>query len=798
MRPPRLLLPVLWLLLMAAAVLVLVRARYSADLSAFLPRTPSHSQQLLVEQLRDGLASRLVLIGIEGGDARERAAASLALAHTLRASGVFLSVSDGAAQDAERDRDFLFAHRYVLSNAVDAARFSTDGLRAAIVADIGLLSSPAGALAQSLLRSDPTGETLQVLDTLSGEGAPHHEQGVWSSPDGRRALLIAATRASGSDTDAQARALGLIRTSFAASATATAAPLRLLLAGAPLFAVQARVTIEREAVRLSLLSGTLIVTLLLLVYRSVGTLLLGMLPVMSGALSGVAVVALGFGVVHGVTLGFGVTLIGESVDYSVYLLLQSRPGISPPGRWGSRLVPPQLWPTMALGVLTSVCGFASLLPSAFPGLAQLGLYSISGLLAAALATRLVLPALLPAQLRVRDLAPFGAAAARALARLRVAPLALGCLALACTGVITAHRHRLWNLDLAALSPVSPQAQALDTQLRSELGAPDPGNLVAVLAPDPERLLERTEQVGRQLDTLVAAGVIAGFDSPARYLPSAATQAARRASLPDAPTLRARLVAATASLPVRPTALTEFVQAVDGARQAPPLERAALDGTSFALALDAMLWQEDGQWRALLPLRASASQAAAGAIDVGRVRTALAGYPPGTVEVLNVRQETDALYGGYLQEAIRLSLLGFAAIVLLLLLALRNLRRVARVIAPLLLAVLCVAAMLLAAGTTLGILHLIGLLLIVAVGSNYALFFDRSAADADRAQLPRTLASLLVANASTVIGFGVLAGSSVPVLHALGSTVAPGTALALLFAALLCPRALLQDAPGTRP
>jgi len=164
----------------------------------------------------------------------------------------------------------------------------------------------------------------------------------------------------------------------------------------------------------------------------------------------------------------------------------------------------------------------------------------------------------------------------------------------------------------------------------------------------------------------------------------------------------------------------------------------------------------------------------------------------------VRQETDALYGGYLQEAIRLSLLGFAAIVLLLLLALRNLRRVARVIAPLLLAVLCVAAMLLAAGTTLGILHLIGLLLIVAVGSNYALFFDRSAADADRAQLPRTLASLLVANASTVIGFGVLAGSSVPVLHALGSTVAPGTALALLFAALLCPRALLQDAPGTRP
>jgi predicted exporter len=42
----------------------------------------------------------------------------------------------------------------------------------------------------------------------------------------------------------------------------------------------------------------------------------------------------------------------------------------------------------------------------------------------------------------------------------------------------------------------------------------------------------------------------------------------------------------------------------------------------------------------------------------------------------------------------------------------------------------------------------------------------------------TLKSLLVANASTTIGFGVLAFSSVPVLHALGVTVAPGAILAL--------------------
>jgi len=229
-----------------------------------------------------------------------------------------------------------------------------------------------------------------------------------------------------------------------------------------------------------------------------------------------------------------------------------------------------------------------------------------------------------------------------------------------------------------------------------------------------------------------------------------------------------------------------------ARSAAPLTGADLAGTSFALGADALLWHRDGAWHALLPLRANASAAGvagAGDIDIGRVRTALAPLAPGQVLVMNIKHELDALYGSYLAEAVHLSLAGLAAIVLLLLVALRSAERAARVIAPLLLAVLVVSAGFALSGTRLTILHLIGMLLIVAVGSNYALFFDRRAADRDRSALPLTLASLLIANACTVIGFGVLAFARVPVLSALGATVAPGTLLALLFAALLAPRRL---------
>ena len=72
--------------------------------------------------------------------------------------------------------------------------------------------------------------------------------------------------------------------------------------------------------RLSLLGTMIIVALLFIVYRSFSALVLGTLPIATGILGGIAAVSLAFGVVHGVTLGFGITLIGEAVDSSLFNL----------------------------------------------------------------------------------------------------------------------------------------------------------------------------------------------------------------------------------------------------------------------------------------------------------------------------------------------------------------------------------------------------------------------------------------------------------------------------------------------
>ena len=58
----------LWLVAMAACAALVARADFTADMSAFLPQAPTPEQRLLVDQLSDGLVSRLMLVGIEAAD----------------------------------------------------------------------------------------------------------------------------------------------------------------------------------------------------------------------------------------------------------------------------------------------------------------------------------------------------------------------------------------------------------------------------------------------------------------------------------------------------------------------------------------------------------------------------------------------------------------------------------------------------------------------------------------------------------------------------------------------------------
>jgi predicted exporter len=773
---------VLWLAFLALAAWQISRTSFTADLSAFLPNTADPQQQVLIDQIRSGLPARTLFIGIEGADASTRAAASKALAAALRASGRFDQVSNGDHDAWAGVGRWMVERRYLLSPAVTPERFTPEGLREGINETLSLLGTPAGTALKPLLDQDPTGEVQRIAESMIPVSAPRTQDGVWVSRETAgtppRALLLVSIRGDGADLDGQQAAIESVRQSFSALQVNAQVPgLKLLLSGAPLFSVESRAQIKNEVEWLAV-TGTVLVSLLLLAaFASPTAVAVAMLPVVTGVLAGVVAVSLLFGNVHGMTLGFGSTLIGEAVDYAIYYLIQARGH----GGNGWRQWVRSSWPTVRLGLLTSLCGFAALLFSGFPGLQQLGVFSLAGLVGAVLATRYLLPVLMPDGARGQGLRRPMAAAARAamamLPRTRWLWLAAGAASL----VLVGQRDGLWQAQLSSLSPVPKEALALDASLRADiLGGSDGGAFVVVQGPDAETTLQRAEAASARLETLVNAQRIAGFDSVTRFLPSLQTQQRRQAALPEAAALQAALLAATADGPLRAERLAPFVQAVVQARSLPLATPELARGTALAPLLDALtLRHPDGRWTALLPL-----QPVTGAVDVASVRAALQGLEQ--TQVLDIGGELGHMYSRYLGEARTQAALGGLGVLLVMAVVLRNGRRVLAVSQPLLLAVLLCLGGLALAQVPMGILHLVGLLLVVAVGSNYALFFDMlqhgGTADDD------TLVSLLLANVTTVLGFGLLAGSDIQVLAAIGSVVAPGSLLALVLAAAFAPRA----------
>jgi len=755
-----------WLAIVAASAWWTARhVVFTGDLTAFLPASSGRLERLLVEQLRAGVASRTMLVAIEGGAPPELARFSRELARALAADRRFDYVTNGGAEFTRGARELGLKHRYLLSPTVSAERFSEPSLARALRENLERLATLEGAAFKATLARDPTGE-LRSLAEAAGQGAPASRHGVWFSGDGARALLLAQTSASGMDAVRQQEAADALAGAF--RLTGAGPEYRVSISGPGVFAARTRAAIEHDTRWLTGLAGALVLLILVLAYRSPGPVALSALPVLTGLLVGVAAVGVLFGSVHGITLAFGATLIGEAVDYPSYVFTQRKPGESVLD------ILARVWPTLRLAVLTTVFGSLALLLSSLQGLSQLGVLSMAGVLSAGLVTRWVLPALAPGRgAPPPRVLPFSLVRA-GLAMRRAAWIAWVLLAAALAFIVARH-DRIWDDDLGHLSPLPESARELHQRLSTDLRAPDVGYLLIATAASREAVLEKSERLTLALRGWVAEGVLEGFDLAARYLPSAKTQALRRAALPEAQDLHARLSRALRGLPYRADAFTPFERDVEAARLGPLLTMEDLRGTGLDLKAQSLLATDGGEWHALIPLR--------GMRDAARLRSLAERLPAETrASFLDLKGESDRLIGGYRSQALALAGLGALAIAVLLCFGLRGVRKALRVMLPVYSAIAMTVACLALLGIGLSLFHLVSLLLVLGIGLNYALFFSQAEPGTDSEQ--GTSLALSVCFLTTFAAFGCLATSRIPVLSAIGLTVTLGCALSLLNAMML--------------
>ena len=757
---PRHLLLGIWILVLAALGFAVQRNLVvTSDLRAFMPPPRNADQKLLLDQIGEGPASRLLLLEIAAKrEPFERVfELSHGLAQALRGDARFTRVLNGEVDLATLDPTLL-PYRYLLSPTLDTQNFDADFLRDELQQRVEDLASPAAGMLKPWLARDPTLEMLKLAQRWTPARAPQMRDGVWAAPDGG-ALLLVETAAPAFDPAAQGAAIDALRAKFDALPDSRQAQLEI--SGPGYFSVLVNANTRAEAEWLSGIGTFAFALLLLAAYRHPGALLSAALPIASGALAGIAATAFAFGPIHGITLAFGFTLLGVAQEYPLRLLSHRRAGVSAQQSLAG------VWPLLRLAIASACIAYFAFFASGVSGLQQLAVFTIAGLIVAGFVTRNLLPAVLPARfrdvaeldwlerLRVRlDTAP----------RLRLLPWVL--LVLACAAIGFAPTP-LWQNDLAALTPVPAKLLQREGELRAALGAPDVRYLLVLEANDADGVLALSEKISPQVEKWISDKLVDDIELPSRWLPSLATQKARQAKLPDRAALQAALDRATQDGEFQPDLFAPFVDDVEAARTLPPLTPKTFGASLLGARLNAMLAERGDHALGSLGLATLS-----GVRDADALAKAVAQLG-GDVRLLDLKDASESLVADYRAR------IGIALLVALVLLAaavavaFRDLRRAWHVIAPMSLATLLALAMLRVGGVSLSLFHLVALTLAAGLGLHYALFFERRVDDPAEAR--RTLHATLVCVISAVFVFGLLATSSVPVLRAIGLTVALGVA-----------------------
>jgi predicted exporter len=742
--------------------------KISTDVLDLLPRDERSPEIALVRSLAGEQQARVALFALKfsaATPAAARDAATAAFTTSLSTSPAFAEVTrldDTSARDTlgrevfERRLDLLFpgwlAARRADYDRTDQKTPWPDWLAERTATELeAFLSKPEALAFQELVPSDP----LLLVPALTERVSGFAGAGLAGGGPKDITLIWARTAASPLREEGQ-------KPVFDAVASATSAAQKLAPAttlqwtAVSRFAAESRRRIEAEMSLLNLASLAAVLGVAALCVRHL-LKALHLAPVIFGALLGAWVVTTAvFDRVHVLVFVVGSLLGGVAIDYGFYLYLQPPryPGEPYRERVGRLLRP------LLSSALTTILGFSLLFFSELPLIRQLGVFVSAGLLSALAAALLWF-----AQIEEPTLATRAFIHARVTQpgpRIRLwARIALfGCVAIAVIGPWRLH----WHDDIRELDIPAVDLRANDHAVRTLFGD------------DTERTVYLTR--GKTL-TEARASLEKFITWHAATFPGTALASLGLAT--PAP-------AAWSALPAEVSQLTHFEPALRAA-----LTRHGFDADSFTPFFET--WN---QWRTrpsfpdynevtgglLQRLHGPLALLATHSAETSWFAT-LTEHPPGAEpppELSTVSsgqlESLNGLFTRYRTSALHLSAIGLS-LVGLSVFFIYGLRRGLRIFAVPAGSCLLAFGLLGLAGATLNLFHLLGAFLGVCLSHNYAIF---SAENENQGEAPPP--SIRLSALSTAASFGVLALSHIPVVAALGLTVAIIVLAALLIVELL--------------
>lgn len=745
-----------WLSLLVFSLVYLFSSLHVvSDITQFMPNDHKNKDvQLLLDELQQGSTARLLIISLSGENTKELAQISKQLKAELEKDKNYGLIHNGQQETnlnslINNKYQLLFKYRYLLS---PNASLSRQGLSRSLNERLSELRSGITVF-KSTLSSDPQNHFAQFIYKLKERSNNTRHHGVWFNKEKTAALLLVELNLKKFNLDQQQISLENIEKTI--SQISSNKTIKTNITGAASMAVKTRDAIQSTSKWLSSIALILMSLLFWWSYRSLRLFFIAMLPLISAIIAALTITNIVFHQVHGIIIAFGITLLGVCIDYPVHLFSHHTKSSDPQQTISS------IWPTLRLGVITTALAYLAMLGTGFSGLSQLSIFAITGLIVSLLVTRWIIPFWLTINFTKKE-HQYLSYLSQLSFSFNSKMIAGFSVALFSVLIITANYDSVWSKNISDLSPIPEHVKMLDKNLRNSIGAPDVNHVFLIKDKDSEKLLQRTEDLVIQLNGLKEDKLVKNIFSVTNFIPSQKTQRLNQQQLPDKTQLENNLSAAASALSFKKQFFSPFIHDVKLSKDLAPLTVTQILTTPLSKYIQQDLFFKNNDWVSIIRLT--------GVKNESSLLNWLTKRPDIKNYYLNLRQATSSLMSDYQKTALIRLLLG-SLIISLILIVVRPIKRMGAILLPVILAVLLSISIQVIMGTQLTLFHILALLLIVGIGLDYSLFFDRSWTSLQDYQ--HRLHGIFISASSTLITFGILGFSDIPVLSALGQTVTFG-------------------------
>lgn len=659
-------------------------------------------------------------------------------------------------QQSEQFAQTLYQHRAGLLSQEQRQLLQQQNYDAFLEKSMLQLLSPTLPISEQLLRDDPLllfpQYVMQQSQTVNanismeqGFATLHQAQDDGSTLHAR--LIVLQLLKSPYDIDYQQKTTAWfeqLKSQFSAQ------NIQLLWTGTLAFASAGTQSAKQEISTIGLGSSLGVVLLVLFGFRSLRPLITEFVAVSVGSLLAFAVTHTLFGEVHLMTLVFGASLIGASVDFSFYFMaMQSQQR----DKNGFAILTPLL-PSLFLGLMTTIIGYLFLSITPFPAFKQIAVFSAVGLASAWLTSILLLPRLSPlnAQSALKTLAflPQLRQFFMQKSQRRVLMIAVA-VVVSAMGLAQIQ----FNDDIRNLQSVNPQLTADDQRIRQLFSQQGGSEYFILQAKNAEQLDQLEWQLVQQLSTLQQQGKIQHIQAIAQWI-NPLQQAQDIAQLQRIPQQKLREYAQTMGLNFADVQrwqqhLAEQSRLTLAQFQQHPFAQFALNDTQRIVVVQGIQ-----------------DYAAMEALQNSHVHF---------MQPTRSLSQQFALHRVHAQWLLAGALLSIA----LLLAVLYGRKSVFALMLPVSLALSVTFALQGLLGIELNLFSIMGCFLILGIGVDYAIFYRHG-----HQQDHVVAMALFLCMMSTLLGFGLLALSNTYAIFCFGLTVLCGVILSYIFSSCLTP------------